>query len=279
MPPIKKILFPVDFSPASAGTGRYVEAIAGHFEAEIILVHVVGMGEHNLAEELLPSRQAQLDAFLADELKYFTTRRLCVMGDDAAIEIEKIATGRNVDLVMVPTHGLGAFRRFLIGSVTAKVLNDLDCPVWTSVHAEMAPPLEKIHCRRVLCALDLSDRSQAVFQWATWLASEYDAELDIVHATPDLTAPFYGSSMEEEYTQTALEQARRRIEMMQTATGGNGRIIVSPGDPAKVVSAAAADTGADLLVIGRHSAEGIVGRLRQDAYAILRDSPCPVISI
>ena len=52
----------------------------GRFEAEIMLLHVVGMGEHNLAEDPLPRRQAQLDAFLADELKYFTTQRLCVAG-------------------------------------------------------------------------------------------------------------------------------------------------------------------------------------------------------
>jgi len=40
---------------------------------------------------------------------------------------------------MMPTHGLGGFRRFLLGSVTAKVLHDADCPVWTGVHLERAP--------------------------------------------------------------------------------------------------------------------------------------------
>jgi len=68
MPTIKKILFPVDFSDSCLGAARYVEALAGRFEAEIMLLHVVGMGEHNLAEDLLPQRQALLDAFLADEL-------------------------------------------------------------------------------------------------------------------------------------------------------------------------------------------------------------------
>ena len=91
MPLIKKILFPVDFSASCLGAARYVEAFAGRFEAEIMLFHVVGMGEGGLtlAEELLPVRQAELNAFLADELKYFTTERLCVMGDDAAAEILK----------------------------------------------------------------------------------------------------------------------------------------------------------------------------------------------
>jgi nucleotide-binding universal stress UspA family protein len=170
MPLIKKILFPVDFSDSCLGAARYVEAFAGRFEAEIKLLHVVGMGEHTLAEELLPGRRRQLDAFLADELKYFSTERVCVTGD-AASEIVDAARRWSPDLVMMPTHRLGSFRRLLIGSVTAKVLHDLDCPVWTSAHVETAPPLEQIHCRRVLCAVDLAEGSRSLLEWVAWLVN------------------------------------------------------------------------------------------------------------
>src|ERR1700676_749757 len=136
MPQIRKILFPVDFSESCLGTARYVEALARQFEAEIMLLHAVAMGERTPAEKeekLLPRRQAQLDAFLADELKYFTTDRACAVGDDPAEAIVDEAREWGADLVMLPTHGLGFFRRHLLGSVTAKVLYDLNCPVWTSV--------------------------------------------------------------------------------------------------------------------------------------------------
>ena len=36
----------------------------------------------------------------------------------------------------MPTHGFGPLRRFLLGSVAAKVLHDAQCPVWTSVHTD-----------------------------------------------------------------------------------------------------------------------------------------------
>ena len=72
MSQIKKILFPVDFSASCQGAARYVEAFAGRFEAEIMLLHAVSMGEHNLAEELFPRCEAQLAAYLTDELKYYT---------------------------------------------------------------------------------------------------------------------------------------------------------------------------------------------------------------
>jgi hypothetical protein len=77
-----------------------------------------------------------------------------------APEIVDAARRWGADLLMMPTHGRGTFRRLLLGSVTAKVLHDLECPVWTDVHSETAPPIEEIHCRRILCAVDLSEQAQ-----------------------------------------------------------------------------------------------------------------------
>jgi hypothetical protein len=47
----------------------------------------------------------------------------------------------------------------------------------------------------------------------------------------------------------------------------------------KVVCAAAERLSAGLLVIGRGSASGGFGRLRTHAYALIRQSPCPVVSV
>jgi nucleotide-binding universal stress UspA family protein len=54
---------------------------------------------------------------------------------------------------------------------------------------------------------------------------------------------------------------------------------VEAGDPAAVVCDAARERKADLLVIGRSASEGVLGRLRAQAYSMIRQSPCPVISI
>lgn len=278
MPLIKKILFPVDFSESCYGAARYVEFFAGRFEAEILMLHAVVMGEHTLAEELLPGRQAELNAFMADEFKYFATQRVCAIGDPASV-IADFAGRWAPDLVMMPTHGVGTFRRLLLGSVTAKVLHDLACPVWTGVHAESAPPLEQIHCRRVLCALDLDQRSPSILEWAASLAKEYEAELGVVHATAELSEMFLAVDLREELARTVSGQAKMQIEALQKSAGTAGPVFVNAGDPAKVVSCAVKDFNADLLVMGRHGGRNDAGFLRNNAYAILRDSPCPVLSI
>ena len=80
MTEIKRILFPVDFSERSTGAARYVEAMAGWFQAEIMLLHVVDTGSRWYPEDAKPHLKQQLDHFLADELKYFTTQRVCTVG-------------------------------------------------------------------------------------------------------------------------------------------------------------------------------------------------------
>lgn len=280
MPQIRKILFPVDFSGSCLGAARYVEAFAGKFDAEIMLLHAVANGERVLAEEVLPGRKKELDAFLADELKYYTTHRVCEIEDDPAAAIVDEANEWGADLVMLPTRGLGFFRRRLLGSVTAKALHDLNCPIWTSVHADAAPPLENIHCRRILYATALDPCSRSVLQWADWLAGQYGAKLGIAHATVAIDSSIAGWSLGEEFSRHVTEQAEKRIFELQTQAGTKvSDVFIGPGNPEDVVAEAAAEFNADLLVIGRHSGSGIAGNLFQNAYAILREAPCPVISL
>ena len=56
-------------------------------------------------------------------------------------------------------------------------------------------------------------------------------------------------------------------------------VVVKGGRVSSVVRNVVADSRADLLVIGRASRTAAPGRLRTHSYALIRDSPCPVISI
>lgn len=264
---IKKILFPVDFSERCVGAARYVEALAGRFEAELRLLHVVDADVYGSeAHGLQDKRQALLEAFLTKEFAYCSAQRECVVGDPAT-EIVKTARSWAPDLIMMTTRGFGFYRPALLGSVTAKVLHDVEFPVWTDIHSEEAPALEKIAVRKVLCAIDLEKRSRQILDWAAFLACEYQAELAIVHAIPLAATP------------PLLAEVRTKISALLTEAGAKGTIMIDCEEPAEVAIGAAKDFGADLLIIGRHSSSGGQGYLRHNAYTILRKSACPVISI
>jgi hypothetical protein len=56
-------------------------------------------------------------------------------------------------------------------------------------------------------------------------------------------------------------------------------VIVEPGEPHSVVAATASRLGARLVIIGRGVSHDLIGRLRAHAFEIIRQSPCPVVSL
>ena len=254
---LKRLLFPVDFSERSRRSSVYVEAIAHHFGAELILLHVVEPPVYNAP--LGDAHAEGFDTFFGDRLRHLRVKRLIEHGD-AAIKIVQSAAHNSVDLIMMPTQGMGIYRRLILGSTTAKVLHDADCPVWTGVHLENAPAPSKIHYERICCAVDLKPQSVKALDWAHHFAEEYGAELTLVHA---------GRS----------DSATKALADLQETVGSNAVVRVRDGEPANVVASLTAQLDPDLLVIGRGAESGFLGRLEATAYSIIRRSHCPVVSV
>ena len=263
---LRRILFPIDFSIRCRGAAAYVQALAGRFEAELILLHVVEATYNSTLQDLQESRLGKFDSFFNNDWKHLRVRKLVDHGE-AAQKIIECASGNQVDLIMIPTQGMGIYRRLILGSTSAKVLHDADCPVWTGVHLENAPKLEAVACQRILCAVDLKSSSARVLDWATHLAEEYQAELTLLHVTPGSQTPI------------GRNEARHALEHLLNAAGCRPGLRVEAGDVPKVVAQLAGEMKADLLVIGRKSEAGVLGRLDMTAYSIIRQSPCPVVSV
>ena len=183
-----------------------------------------------------------------------------------------------VDLIMMPTHGYGAFRRFILGSVTAKVFHDAHCPVWTSAHVEEMPARPPGH-RTVLCAVDLTPKSVPLAQWATGLAREHGATLKLVHA---VAAPEQRPGVDIEggrFREFLFDVAREELAKLQQTAGTNLAMVLEAGEVAHIVRRAAEKDHADLVVIGRGVVQEPFGRMRTNVYSIIREAPCPVISV
>jgi nucleotide-binding universal stress UspA family protein len=262
---LRQILFPVDFSSRCRGAATYVQALAGRFEAELILLHVIEATYNSTLEDLHGTRMEKFDSFFDKSWRHLRVKKLVEHGE-AAQKIIECASANHADLIMIPTQGMGIYRRLILGSTSAKVLHDADCPVWTGVHLENAPGLEAVTCQRILCAVDLKPLSARVLDWASHLAEEYQAELTLVHVTSGDSQP-------------ARTHAQSALEQLRTATYYPVNVRVEAGDASTVVAHLAGKLKADLLVIGRKSAAGVLGRLDMTAYSIIRQSPCPVVSV
>lgn len=280
---LTKILLPVDFSEQGDGAVQQAAALARHFGSSLILLHVnpvlipalTSPGEFSGAIDTgwITALEAQgrrdLDTYHRPDLSGIEVRRIVVTGDPAASIVEA-AHIEKPDLIVMPTHGYGPFRRFLLGSVAAKVLHDVEAPVWTGAHLQKtSQPMWK-RIGRVMCAIDFRMPEPALV-WAGGFAAEFGAELTVVHAVHQME-PRDPEAM-------GAAQAGEHIRCLLRKLSRAGEILIEEGDPAQVVRAAANRRNADLVVIGRSPREGVLGRLRTNAYSIVRDAPCPVVSV
>lgn len=286
---IGKILLPIDLQDSSKRVVHQAAAIARHFHSEILMLHVVtplsysaAMIEGNyvpanlgdLLKELIGQAQKQLNQALGPELDGIVVKRMLLEGDPA-LTIVQTARVEKADLIAMPTHGYGAFRRFLLGSITAKVLHDSDCPVWTGAHLEEEPARE-FSIRNILCAVDLSPHSAKTVQWAAQMAAEFDARLTLAHIISGME--IYGPGpyqVDPSWAETLISSANRQLANLQQEVGTKAEVFIGGGDVSKQLSHAAVQSSADVLIIGRPPS----GRLRATGYGIIRDSSIPVLSV
>jgi nucleotide-binding universal stress UspA family protein len=285
---LENILFPVDFSPSCVAMGAFVKRSAALFGAKVSMIHVVDPASHSgfelylrpaseISEEHLNIGRERLDSFLTAEFPVAQCPRILASGD-AATQIAEVARSGGFDLIIMPTHA-ALFRQMLLGSTTAKVLNDADCPVLTSRHAHMIAPRPLEH-REWLCAISLSHNSERVLRFASQAAAEARSKLSIIHAVQAVdTEAAIELDLEGQVHRAERQEASRRIADLQRIVGSDAPVRVAIGSVKEALLEGALRSDADVLMIGRSPRPGAHGRMRDLTYAMVRDSPFPVLSI
>jgi len=283
------ILFPIDFSERCKQVVPYVQAVARRHGAKVTLMSVVQLpamwyGGIDSVPVLFDVDKMENDA--RRELAVFYAgpggaapdheTHVVVTRGVPGLEITQYAAAADIDLIMMPTHGYGRFRRLLVGSVTAQVLHDAHCAVWTAAHAEEVPGLVQTGCKKILCAVDDTAGSLPIIRQAAALAGELAAEVTLVHAVPFFGDPEAASAFYD--INFFLDAAKKKIAGLQAAAGTKFVVCVAAGGVSSVVRDAAVGQKAELIVIGRGRSQERFGGLKTNAYAIIRDSPCPVLS-
>ena len=140
---IRTILFPTDFSECGNYALSYAASLARTFKASIICLNVIepivptvgysGMTEPlpiaDIAEQLEDSAERELPKLAeCDECSGIEVEELVVHGE-ASAEIVRVARDRNVDLIVIASHGRTGLGRILFGSTAEAVVRHAGCPV------------------------------------------------------------------------------------------------------------------------------------------------------
>ena len=223
--------------------------------------------------ELRDLQKKRLETFSE---KYFSGIRYSarINDGDPAMVIEWVAKCEKVDLIMMPTRGLGRFRRLLLGSVTSKILHDTSLPLWTSVHKEELSSTLPHGCRSILCAAGMNQRDDIVFKAALLFAGAYDARICLMH----IQVP------EEVQDQQSLAQSLghsfdRVCADKQNRPAIDVRVRLLDGGLPQGICQAAREEGVDLLIVGRGHLRENIAQVWSHLYTIIRESSCPVLSV
>lgn len=287
MKPIRRILFPTDFSRRCQTVAPAVASWAKFHKAKVVLFHVLHVpitayghfGTYSAMVDFTSLQKQAEDALgnlYGSEFDGIDVERVVVTGQPTE-EIIKYVHHHPVDLIMLPTHGSGKLRALLLGSVAASVLHDADCPVWTDAHVLTEGHVPEAPTS-ILCGVDLKAKSLQLMAAAHFFAHEYGAELNFVHVvlpiegTGELWPPL-------EWMGDRIKKAKEDFAALAKQEHVRTDVEVVEGQVGQVLHDFAMRHRSDLIVIGRDVMHERFGRFRTHSYDIIRRSPCPVLSI
>jgi len=245
----RRILLPLDVDRPTTSSLRETAAIARRFSSSVIVLCVVrpadaGRDDDDAVTRAVARAAAELERTVRAELTDVEAKCLVRVGDPAR-EIVRAAHDLRADLVVVRP-------RARIESVSAEVLVDAPCAVWSIPERPLGAIPYRLTVRAILCGVEFTPRDRLAIATAASLARELDAELTLVHASPSTRIYGPGGSYEiPERRAAVLAEARERLRDLVRDANVHASTFADTGELVDVLNEAATRCGAELVVVGQ----------------------------
>ncbi len=282
---LKNILFTTDFSDASNTALPFMAALARRYSSNVVVLNVV---------EEVPVTTVPMDTMPPDferdrekiNKKMSTLLDAEVLGGlkvEPVVEpgfiwpiVSKLIEERQVDLVVLGTHGRGAFKRLILGSVAEQICRHAQCPVMTiGPHVR---PVSDDYTRidRILFATDFSSGSLHALQFALKLADEHEAKLYLLHVVQPPGVPL-------DVTDQLIAESEVKLRSLitpQDMPTKRPEFVTLVGVPANQILSLASRETVNLIVMGMHKGTALASHWPFEvASQIVAGAMCPVMSV
>ena len=295
---INHILVPSDFSNSAKQALAHAFSVAQLFDARITLLHVVTVFDDDPynPEKSFPDVQEYYDHLeqrAATQFKDTISKgtpdievnSVVQRGFSPYEEILAFAANNEVGFIAMGTHGRKPLARFLLGSVTEKVIHHADCPVLTVRISEDQTVSEIPKYNHLLVPTDFSDQSKRALELAVQLLSN-SGTLDILHVVEDTIHPSYLATDGDPILNVMPQIKDRSEEILQEMANKfvpksiQTHLMVKEGRIAQTILEHEEANPIDAIVMGTHGANAISQIfMGSQANRVVRKASCPVITI
>ncbi|MGQ9474656.1 MAG: universal stress protein [Actinomycetota bacterium] len=276
---LSKILFPVDFSPFTDKMMERAGELAAAGMKEMVLLHVIDSkpyadyGDFISAaipkiERTAEEKPGKLEEGLGD--LGISARTIPKVGDPAQTIVET-AKGENVSLIYMGGHGKGFINRFLLGSVTEKVLRLSDRPVLVQqyrIRGEGEEVALENACSRllenVLIASDFSNYAEKIKLVIIKFATSLCAPVTLLHVKEGRST-WGWDTVHRENRRKAKENMRKMQDLAPSLRPACGEVRTEmvTGNPATWILRTAAEINASPIMVGAFGHRTTGSLLRQ----------------
>lgn len=287
---LERVLCPVDLSDASRRALDYALALGRHHDAAVRVVQAVDLrGWAGAQIEGFDAVVGDAQSSLEEQLGWWVARGVGG-GAGASTEVREgpvvpgilaAASESNADLIVMGTHGRSGFERLALGSVAEKVVRKASCPVLVVPSREDAI-VRSGTLTRVVVATDFSDGAAGTLAYGRLFTSETPHALSLVTVIDWPFGETHGRDPVTQLRESLEQEAADHLRRVANAEGigDEATLVVRRGKAGRGILEYARDCRAELIVIGV-SGRGAIDRalLGSTAHHVLRDAPCPVLTV
>jgi nucleotide-binding universal stress UspA family protein len=297
---LKSVLIATDFSEASHKAFRHALAIARHYGAKLYVVHVVsslgftiaGPDAINQAVETVRRDARQLqDRLIQSGALAGLRHQVIVLQGDVSQELEKVIRQKQVDLVVIGTHGRRGLGKLLLGSVAEQIFRQAECLVLTVGPGSLqdSPVGSSRAIRPFLFATDFSRASLHALPYAISAANHFGTKLVLLHVVSSVPMPEGANRPSADDVMQARQQAHTAaLRRLADLTLHVPKLAIEPeflvdfGSLSEKILHAANHLKADAIVLGLHRSTHIGTASHMPwatAYEVVCDACCSVLTV
>jgi nucleotide-binding universal stress UspA family protein len=278
---IGNILLATDFSPESQNALHYALSLAKRYESKLFITHAVTPNAgarsvaiqlpHDVMQSSAERKVAQLEQM--ENLKSLPHEMIVESGEAWEV-LKQVACNKNIDLIVMGTHGRGGVNKLLLGSTAEQVIRHASCPVLTV--GPQVKPRSLDRFGHILYATDFSDGSMRALTYALSLAEEDGAELTMLHVIE--SSPVSASELID-WKRDDHEKLDQLIPP-DVDLACKAEIEVEVGAPAEEIVRLAGTRNAELIVMGSRRGGGASTHLPWTTlHHVLQHAHCPVLTV